>query len=45
MAAYGNVNTGSGGAHTHTLSVASQGGGQAHNNMPPVAFLNFMVKL
>ncbi len=45
MAPYRNVNTGSGGAHTHTLSVASQGGGQAHNNMPPVAFLNFMVKL
>ena len=42
---YGNVNTGSGGAHTHTLSVASQGGGQAHNNMPPVSFVNFMVKL
>ena len=43
--AYANVNTGSGGAHTHTLSIASQGGGQAHENMPPTAFLNFMVKL
>lgn len=40
--------TTSNGAHTHTVSgsatVSSQGGGGAHNNMPPAQVVNFIIK-
>jgi microcystin-dependent protein len=47
-APFTSVNTDSQGAHTHsvtgTATVASQGGGAAHNNMPPVQVLNYIIK-
>lgn len=33
------ISVNSGGAHTHTFTTASTGGGQAHNNMQPTAFV------
>lgn len=34
-ASYMNGSTSSTGSHTHTITVENQGGGTAHNNMPP----------
>ncbi len=42
---YNNQNTGSAGAHTHTLSINSTGGGQSHENRPPYYALCFIMKL
>lgn len=36
--------TGSAGDHTHTLTIASQGGGGAHNNTQPTIVLNYIIK-
>lgn len=41
----GTVNTNSAGSHTHTLSINSTGGGQAHENRPPYYALCFIMKL
>lgn len=41
---YGNVNTGSAGAHAHTLNIDEKGGGQSHENRPPfytLAYIQF----
>jgi microcystin-dependent protein len=31
----GTTYTGTAGAHTHSLTIEANGGGQAHNNLPP----------
>lgn len=36
-------NTGSSGAHTHTLTIDSTGGGAAHNNMQPFLAANLFI--
>ncbi|ULY68610.1 hypothetical protein [Chlorella virus XW01] len=38
------INTEPAGNHTHTFTTNSTGGGQAHNNMPPFAVLNYIIK-
>lgn len=37
-------NTSTAGAHTHTVNIASQGGGGAHNNVQPTIVLNYIIK-
>lgn len=37
------VNSGSGGTHSHTVTIASQGGGGAHDNMPPTLLCNWAI--
>lgn len=39
------LSTNTTGAHTHGVTVNSAGGGQAHNNMPPVIGFNVIVKV
>jgi microcystin-dependent protein len=39
------VQTASAGAHNHTVNVASQGGGDPHENRPPYYVLAFIMKL
>ncbi len=39
-----NINTSLAGSHTHTLSITSEGGGDAHNNMQPSIVLNWIIK-
>jgi microcystin-dependent protein len=39
------LTTSSNGAHTHTVTVNNAGSGDAHPNMQPSFFVNFMVKL
>ena len=36
--------TGSAGDHTHTLTIANQGGGGAHNNTQPTLVVNYIIK-
>lgn len=36
--------TDAGGPHTHNVTVTAQGGGGAHNNMPPYRGINFIIK-
>lgn len=38
-----NMNTGSAGSHSHTLSVNNTGGGGAHNNAQPTVVLNYII--
>lgn len=42
------LSTSSNGAHTHSVTgsatISSQGGGLAHNNMPPVQVVNYIIK-
>jgi microcystin-dependent protein len=39
-----NLNTSTNGDHTHTFTTNNTGGGQPHNNMPPFAVLNYIIK-
>lgn len=39
-----NTQTGSAGDHTHTLTINSAGGGNAHSNVQPTIILNYIIK-
>lgn len=41
----GSITTGSGGSHTHSITINNTGGGQPHNNMPPYYVLAYIMKL
>lgn len=40
----GPVTTGVAGSHSHSLTINSAGGSDAHNNMPPYISLNYIIK-
>jgi microcystin-dependent protein len=42
--ANGQMNVGGDGGHSHTISEQSVGGGLSHDNMPPYAVVNFIIR-
>jgi len=41
---YGSIGTNTTGAHTHTVTVGSTGGGSSHENRPPYYALAYIMK-